>query len=297
MKLISDIPYDYLSASFFSELLHEEHYQANSSDVLHLNSEFYSFIAYYFKERSVLDFSKNFYLYDEYSSGHSGKAKTCTRPSISQHLEMRRLKQMLDFLFANYTSGFCDEIYYYSRYGRTVYEYIDHSNTKLSLKKYTEHNVEKLYKDLRTVNDNSFILSGSPSSIADLYLFEFMNFRPAITLLSGEKCPLDLKTKIARHSDFVVNMYVMREFGLLGFECPKQCEGKIHLFSNHFEFNLNDANALLVTDPSNYILKYRKYNTGDVVESINFEHCKCGVSSTTIRGFSGRNYNKPYPAL
>lgn len=186
------------------------------------------------------------------------------------------------------------QIFYYSRYGHHSFTYIDRYHRPLHITKYVPSTLQHFY-DRVTRPSNSFILSGSPSSIIELIDFGFDRVTPTLIILSGENCPIDVRDRILKFCNTVLNIYVAREFGVLGVQCLYS--SIFHLFSNCFYFALSDTRNMTVTDPTNYCQTYNSYPVGDQVDYLNKANSKCGIHSQIIANLTGRPYGKPYPAL
>lgn len=233
--------------------------------------------------------------YEEFTSGSTGRPKQCLRPSISWHLEFKRLRDLLDNVIQNkdLSSPWPTRLFYYSRYGRSTFNYKNTGIPTIHVEKFVYDNVEDLFQKLEDTVE-PFILSGSPSSIVDLIDLGVDQFTPTITLISGERCPVHIFDQIERISEAVANMLVAREFGLIGFQC--KVSNLYHFFSNCLEISRNKNAELVVKDPSNY-LNPSPIVTEDKIGPLEHGICACGFEGLSTAHFEGRPYNKGYPAL
>lgn len=240
--------------------------------------------------------SQNVFInYEEFTSGSTGKKKQCLRPSISWHIEFSRLRDLLDWAvdFYGIQLPWSQQIFYYSRYGKSSFTYSDNSVPSIYVEKYVYRNVELLFDRLEA-NKQPFILSGSPSSIIDLIDLGVDQFQPQIILLSGERCPPHLFQRIGQLSRPTLNLIVARELGLIGFQCPTT--RLFHLFSRSLSTSRSEEGKLIMSDPANYLTSTPP-NLSDSIDPL-FEHiCECGFTGLSTQRYEGRPYDKGYPAL
>lgn len=233
--------------------------------------------------------------YEESTSGTTGSPKQCLRPSISWHLEFQRLRDLLDLSVkcCDISPPWPNRVLYYSKYGTSSFIYSDSDEPCIHVEKYVYGNVEAIFRRMKEEKD-SFILSGSPSSIIDLIDLGADEFKPKFIFIAGEQCPDNVFERIQRLASPVINLLVAREFGLVGWQCPLT---KIfHFFSNSLLISRSLRGKLVVRDPSNYLTKNIPAETDDI--GVLEEHiCECGFAGLSTKNFEGRPYDKGYPAL
>lgn len=247
-------------------------------------------------QRIVASRSQNVFInYEESTSGTTGSPKQCLRPSISWHLEFRRLRDVLDLAIKCYgiPPPWPDRIFYYSRYGKSSFAYSDKDEPPIHVEKYVYENVEAIFRRMED-QKQPFILSGSPSSIIDLIDLGADQFNPKMILISGERCPEKIFDRIQRVTNPVINLVVAREFGLVGWQCT--LTKMFHFFSNSLLISRSQHGKLIVRDPANYLTINPPAEDDDI--DILEEHvCECGFEGLSTSYFEGRPYDKGYPAL
>ncbi len=300
------IPEDKISRRFFIDLINAyppaSNYQNDSR--IYLQARFYEIsnredffnCAINASEKISKSRSQNVFInYEEFTSGSTGNPKQCLRPSISWHLEFKRLRDLLDnsIRFNHPLSPWPNQIFYYSRYGKSSFSYTDTDVPPLHVEKFVYNNVEVLFQKIEALKE-PFILSGSPSSIVDLIDLGIDHFTPAMILISGERCPEPILRKIKGLSASITNLIVAREFGLIGFQC--RTTKLYHFFSNCLAISRNQDGKLTVQDPANY-LNPKPIVTDDDIGFLEEHVCECGFEGLSTSQFEGRPYDKGYPAL
>lgn len=233
------------------------------------------------------------FTYQDSTSGSTGKPFRVFRPAHSIQRESIRLWHMLVYYGIDPHKHPLHSVVYLSHYPRaTAYQYIDHTLWPLTTFK-CPFGRDTTALALPTSN-GSFVLGGTPSShMAALKItLDFPNRRPCLALSSGEDLPAEARQEmLERYRCPVVNLYVMREFGLLGFEC--KCGKGIHLFETDFVFSSSASDGILVTDTTNNIDFYINYATGDYGElKREGGACCCGSHLPLLIDFRGRSYGK-----
>jgi hypothetical protein len=300
-----ELEYDGLSWKYFEGILAEYHPQfpAPLGRRLYLPmaptkdaypEEYYKKIQGLAQSSNFRPWKNLFLTYLDFTSGSTGEKKDCFRPSVSIHLEILRLRDILDYFAQQKTLRFARKIYYYSRYGADTFRYIDKALPSLEIAKYVYDNLGDLYDDLLK-QEEPFILSGTPSSIVDLLEIGFDYFSPELVILAGEECPVDVRINIEQKLAPTINLIVTREFGLLGCECPTS--GAFHFFTNSVKCMGDGSGRLRVTEPLNYCMNYKNYSVDDYIEGFANRKCVCGFYGAYASAYRGRAYRKPYPPL
>lgn len=300
-----ELEYDGLSWKYFEDILVQYHPQfpVTSGRRLYLPTtltangaadEYYRRIEFAARNSNSKAWTDLFLTYRDFTSGSTGEKKDCLRPSISIHLELLRLRDILDYFVKMKSARFSERIYYYSRYGTNTFRYVDDKQPRIEMLKYVYSNIEHLHDELEERND-PFILSGTPSSIIDLLEIGFGRFSPELVIIAGEECPEDVQIRIEQELAPTINLIVTREFGLLGCKCPTT--DRFHFFSNSVRCVSDSSGRLRVTEPLNYCMRYKNYSIDDFVEGFSNDTCICGFQGACASEYKGRSYRKAYPPL
>lgn len=233
------------------------------------------------------------FIYQDSTSGSTGQPFHIYRPAHSIQRESIRFWHMLLYYGIDPNKHPLDSVVYLSHYPKaSAYKYVDHTLWPLTTFK-CPFGIDTNGLALPTSN-GSFALGGTPSShMAALnFTLDFPERRPCLVLSSGEDLPANVREEmLGRYRCPVVNLYVMREFGLLGFEC--KCGKGIHLFETDFVFSSSSGDEILVTDTTNCIDSYINYATGDYGELRREEGvCRCGSYLPLLIDLRGRPYGK-----
>ncbi len=229
--------------------------------------------------------------YYEFTSGSTRDSFGLYRSSHSVQRENLRLRYVLNYYAGHINIQLPSKIIYISHYqGASSYNHVDHVSTPLYLFKraFNISDVDPLQEFQMLEN---FVLSGTASSLQSL--LEFNNFlinQPSFILSSGEHLPVTLKESLEQHFNCpVYELYVMRECGLIGFQC---IENKgFHIFEQDIVLIEGEHGLLYITDMTNDLDLFFNYYTGDKGDII--RHCNCGESFKLLTSLIGRSFGKP----
>lgn len=235
-------------------------------------------------------------VYQDSTSGTTDRPFVVYRPAHSIQRESVRLWHILSYYGFGTAADSLQSLVYISHYaGATAFEYEDRTLRPLRILKRPFDGAAS--PPPLAESDGTFALCATPSSHASaLRRPDFPDRHPRLALASGEGLPATLRSEMAaRYQCPVFTLYLMREFGVLGFEC--RCALGMHLFDTDFVFGVLDDGQLIVTDTTNTFEPYINYETGDhgIVRQL-VNPCACGSRLPLLLDFSGRPYGKPISA-
>lgn len=236
------------------------------------------------------------HVYQDSTSGSTDRPFAVYRSAHSIQRESVRLWHILGYYGLGTAPDPLHSLVYISHYaGASAFEYEDRTVRPLRILK-RPFNVASGSPNL-AASDGTFALCATPSSHASaLCLPEFPARLPKLALASGEHLPAILRSEmVERYRCPVFSLYIMREFGVLGFECKRTLG--MHLFDTDFLFGESDDGQLIVTDTTNTFETYINYETGDYgLVRRPASPCACGSRLPLLLDFSGRAYGKPISA-
>lgn len=232
-----------------------------------------------------------FRTYLEFTSGSRTKAFGLYRSSHSVQREHLRLRYAINYYSKKLGLEPLYEIIYLSHY-KTAASHIhtDYIKPELKIIKVTLNQ-----KDIIDLNSylkcDKSIISGTPSTLNRLsHAKKNIPINPIFILSAGEHLPSGVKKSlIDKYECPVFELYVMRECGLIGYEC---FENKgFHVFENDIILNVSERGYITMTDMTNLADVFINYPTGDYGEIT--ATCGCGEKLELLSNFKGRSFGKP----
>ncbi len=232
-----------------------------------------------------------FKTYYEFTSGNTDDVFGLFRSSHSVQREHLRLRYLLSYYARHLGMTAPMEILYLSHYtGASSHQHIDQISPPLSILKHCfELDMCNRFHEISL--QPNFVLSGTPSSLELVMSMSQLNtLKPSFIITAGEHLPEPLKKSLTESFNCpVFELYVMREFGLLGFQCIGT--NAFHFFEQDLVILANENEGIIVTDMTNEADIFLNYSTGDY-GNITTE-CRCDEAFKLIENFEGRPFGKP----
>jgi phenylacetate-coenzyme A ligase PaaK-like adenylate-forming protein len=238
-----------------------------------------------------------FNIYEDRTSGSTGRPKQVLRSALSLQREMLRLNYLLDYYAKATASARPKVIVFVSHYlGRSGFYYRDSTIADLHLFKvpiWAGGSSEALAEHL-DAHPGQFVLTGTASSLSSFVTrMGKCCVRPGLILASGEQLPSEIRLEIeSAMCASAFCLYVMTEFGVMGFECFG-C-GRYHLLDGDLLFRNARDGHLLVTDTTNTCQPFVDYNTGDICMIEDPRGSVCAGGWPRTHGLLGRPYGKAH---
>jgi phenylacetate-CoA ligase len=243
--------------------------------------------------------------YRDRTSGTSGRPIDVFRDSRSLFFESLRFHDLLRYYMADAVrlgKGLIAALYvsHYKTSSEHLYEDpLLEQSMIVKLRCDTGSIWDRLADMGLTVEGRAYVLTGSVSSLIQLANNEVTRRDlpdPAAILPSGEV--LLPSARMLLEEAFgapVFELYSMREFGTVAFQC--RCSEALHIQADWFlaeatnsegkAVQAGDRGELIISDLSNHHVPMLRYATGDSA-SLEWKRCGCGLCLPLLTGFTGR---------